>query len=324
MNIKLLLSSLIALGLLNCPRQKDDYDVETILWSADYSPDGKEIAVGGNHQKLFILDAQNLEVKKEIATPNTITCLDWHPDGKRIAVAVQIAESGPFLYNTQTTEHIFLDSISVVGARATAWSPDGNTLAVGDNEGFLLLYQKDGSLIQKMKVEKIITGLSWHPTQNLIATSGSQISLVNLDTEEIESFPLREEEVLYLCVDWHWSGLFFAAGDYGDFEKDYPPMLHFIHPFDGPKMKSEIGSKLEYRSIQWEEGQANIATASDGLRIWEFRNPWAKVLKHKKSSPPLWGLDWNRDGTQLVTTSGGGEVILWDQQFKEVKRVVLK
>ena len=137
-----------------------------ILWTTDWSPNGKYIAIGGNVDSLKIYNKGNLKIHKSIPVKNTITRIKWHPSINIIAVTTQMSNEKSFIFNFETNEKIELSGISPDGARGIDWNYTGEYLAVADNDGQILLYDINGKLLRKfvneVNLTKAITALDWH------------------------------------------------------------------------------------------------------------------------------------------------------------------
>jgi WD40 repeat protein len=66
-----------------------------ILWTTDWSPNGKFIAIGGNTDTLKIYFGRNLKPYKSLPVKNTITRVKWHP-AKNIIVVTAVWQNGGF------------------------------------------------------------------------------------------------------------------------------------------------------------------------------------------------------------------------------------
>ncbi|MFA0961165.1 WD40 repeat domain-containing protein [Roseivirga sp. BDSF3-8] len=299
-----------------CQQAFRNNNYDTIQWAAAWSPDGGRIATGGNNRGLLILGAPELVKQNHFAFTQTITSTAFHPTDPLLAVAIQLSGSRSHLINLETGEQTPLDSLSPFGARAVGWNPDGTLLALGDNEGNLVIYDRQSHFISKVKIDpKALTGLSWHPTKPLLAMTGSRISLYNIESEELITVQPRQHEVLMLCVDWHPSGNFFVTGDYGDKENDLPPLLQFRDE-QGNKIREVQKGKGEFRSVKWSPDGNTLATTSDKIRLWTSEG---EILKEKGLGAPLWGLSWNPAGDKLVTSSGKGQVVILDKTLQVEK-----
>ncbi len=63
-----------------------------ILWTTDWSPNGKYIAIGGNVDSLKIYNKGYLKIHKSIPVKNTITRIKWHPSINIIAITTQMSD----------------------------------------------------------------------------------------------------------------------------------------------------------------------------------------------------------------------------------------
>lgn len=251
----------------------------------------------------------------------TITGIAYSPDGSRLAVATQLSEEGSRIIDLQTGGTTLLDSLAAPGARGLAWSPDGNRLAVGDNKGMLHMYDRSGGHLQQVQADpKAITALSWHPQKPLIAITGSRLTIYHTDTEEMIAVQPRDEEVLMLCADWHPTRDMLVTGDYGDRDKDLPPMLQYWSE-KGEKIRETEAGALEFRSVKWSPDGSMLASTSDRLRLWSVAG---ELVSEKVLGAPLWGLDWHPEGNRLAVTTGTGEVIITDTKPAVLYRAELE
>lgn len=295
---------------------KSDFDFNKVLWTSDWNPKDDLIAIGGNWNEMQIVSSNNLKTVKTYEIANTITKIKWNIAGDAIAVTSQISNEPAILINIETDEIVKLNNISKDGARGLGWNYDGSILGVGDNEGYLTLFNGEGFFLRKIDLDqKAITGISWHPSKNILVAVGSQISIYNLDDDKLKTVKPREAEILMLCVEWHKSGDFFVTGDYGNFDKGYPPLLQFWTEL-GEKTKEIKESKAEYRNLRWSNDGKYLATASDKLRLW---NSGGELIRSRSLKSLLWGIDWNNDNSKLVVTSENGEITILNDKLKVIK-----
>lgn len=308
-NLILLVNTILALASCEKSFTQDDYS--KILWTADWSPDGNLIAVGGNAGALKILSGTDYSTIKHYPVPPTITKLKWHPNKELLAFSTQGSSQKTGILNLKTEEIITFDNIE--HARGLGWNHNGNYLAVGEGEGGLFIFTKEGDFVKKIEVDpKSITGLHWHPSENRILTVGSQIGIYDMQSDSVRLIKPRPQEVLMLCVEWHPSGDFFVTGDYGDYDHGYPALLQFWDA-NGQKLKEIVESKAEYRNLRWSSDGLQLATASDGIRLWSKEG---ELLQKASTKHLLWGIDWHPNVQHLITTSIKGEIQIWDKDLK--------
>jgi WD40 repeat protein len=302
---------------LSCSTTKSKFVYESVLWSTDWSPNGKLIAVGGNIGKLNLLTSDGLKIQKTFKKLNTITKVKWHPDGQLIAISRQGSDAQDPEDNKAEIINIADGStitLDVIHARGLGWANNGRMLAIGDGEGMLRIYSKTGYLIKEIQTDqKSITGLSWHPSSGRIVTIGSHIEIIEVGSEKRTKIIPREIEILMLSVEWHPLGEFFVTGDYGDYVLDYPPLLMFWDA-KGNKIREVNGSKAEYRNLKWTKNGDRLVTASDKVRIWSKEG---KLMKERSLGALLWGIDWNRKNDKIVVTSEDGRIFVLDEELIE-------
>jgi WD40 repeat protein len=281
-----------------------------ILWTTDWSPNGKFIAIGGNTDTLKIYSERNLKPFKSFNIKNTITRIKWHPSKNIIAVTTQMSADKSSIINLETNEKIVLNGISPEGARGIDWNNTGEYLAVADNEGQILIYNIKGELIRKFNNEntKSITAIAWHPKKNILTTVTDKIRFYDMEGNLLKSIKHRQEEVMLLSIAWHKSGSFFVTGDYGD-EKDKSLLQYWDE--NGKLLKSIDISKGEYRNLTWNSKGNRLATASEALRIWDTNG---KLISEGNSKDYLWGVSWNKQGNRIITSSREQNIILWNNK----------
>lgn len=311
---------LLSLPIFSWSQNSEIDSTKGLLWTASWSPDGKSIAVGGVQGALRFFSGEDYSLSKSLDFQNTITRLTWHPTEQKLIIGNQ--ENGTEAYisilDLERDHFLELQDIPAGGARAITWNHDGSLLAVGDYEGDLYIFSKEGKLIRKKSIEpKGFTGVSWHPSKNIIACVGSQIAIYDVDADQVSIIEDRPVEILMLSVAWHPSGDFFVTGDYGDYEFSYPALLQFWME-SGKQIRSISGSQAEYRNIYWNKDGSYLATASDALRIWSKEG---ELLHTGHSKHLLWGLSWSPDGQRIVTSSATGEIVIWDKEANRIQEI---
>jgi WD40 repeat protein len=286
-----------------------------ILWTADWSPNGKLVAIGGNVGALNIYDARTFKVKKSYPTKNTITRVTWHPTKNLLGVATQVSEDKCYILNLDTDEKIVLKGISPDGARGIDWNKSGELLAIGDNDGSVFIYNLKGELVNHFVIEgrKGITGLDWNPVKDEMIVVSDEIYLLKMDGTLLKYIKHRKEKVMMLSVAWHPSGTFFVTGDYGD---SVDKSLLQYWDTDGKLLQTIDKSIGEYRNLSWNGKGTKLASASESLRIW---NQKGTLLSEGKSIEYLWGVTWNKKGNRILTTNLKQGIVLWDEKAEVVK-----
>ena len=287
-----------------------------ILWTTDWSPNGKYIAIGGNVDSLKIYNKGNLKIHKSIPVKNTITRIKWHPSINIIAVTTQMSNEKSFIFNFETNEKIELSGISPDGARGIDWNYTGEYLAVADNDGQILLYDIKGKLLRKfvneVNLTKAITALDWHSKKNILTTVTDKIRFFDIEGNLLKSIRHRQENIMLLSIAWHKTGDFFVTGDYGD-EKDKSLLQYWSET--GELLKTIDISKGEYRNLAWNAKGDRLASASDALRIWDIKG---NLISEGNSKDYLSGVSWNEKGSRIITSSIEQRIILWNKKAERI------
>ena len=307
------------------PRQKPQYNdsVYQQFWTADWSPDGELIAVGGVDSLLRIYAAGDLKLAASLPVNSWIHSVKWHPERKKLAIAT--LDKYILLWDRETGKMIPLPHKG--GARAVGWNYDGQLLAVGDLDGVLKIWDHNGNLLRTIEksydpdvVGKSYLGLDWHPSKNEFVAINYHITLFDTAGHIVKVMEHPNKEAIMLCVKWHPSGAFFVIGDYGHnwSGENVPSLLHFWTA-EGRLLQSVSGSKGEYRNISWNQKGTRLATASDVLRIWTKEG---SLLYQGEADGTnyLWGIDWKDSGNKIVTASRHKTVALWDSTARLLKR----
>ena len=303
---------------MGCGEKEREFTLRDILWSATWSPNDQSINIGGNSGYVYWFSGSDYSLKDTIPTPETISNLAWDPSGDLLVVSTQTSLENSYLIDVNNMGKKHLDSLYSSGARGISWKSDGSKFALGDNEGRVLIYDRDGNFIKAIKADpKSITGLDWHPNQNILVTVGSRIEIIDLDNDTSSVIIPREEEVLLLCVQWHPSGEFFVTGDYGIPEKSMQPLLQFWEP-NGDPIKEVSGMKSEIRRIRWTDDGQLLAVASNMVFLFDYNGT---LVRQNDLNTNLWGIDWNSSGSHLVTSSETGDIYILNDKLKVVKKL---
>ncbi len=290
-------------------------DADDIMWTANWSSDGKIIATGGADGVLRMFDGNHYDLISEDSTGYGIERLRWHPRENILAVTGW----DTYLLDVGTGNKIPLKAFRDQAGRSIAWDKDGRRIVIADYEGRISLWLANGNLLSTIqkKTTKSYVAVNWHPNgKEIIAMAGS-VRRYKLPSEKlVQQFKTRPEDVLLLSVEWHPSGKFFVIGDYG-VPGEYPPVLEWFDK-DGNSIRASEAGKAEYRNLSWSPDAELLASAGDALRIWSKDG---ELLYTGDSDANIWGVDWSPDGDRIVTSSETGEIVIWDKEAKRVHSV---
>jgi WD40 repeat protein/serine/threonine protein kinase/DNA-binding XRE family transcriptional regulator len=131
--------------------------VLALIMVASWSPDGRRIAAGSSPSpnSVIIWDAATgaellaVDTHGELCeeTFNLVRDMAWSPDGRRLAVAAQDAESGAgcgvVVIDTSTGDTLLTLSEDESASRSLEWLPDGSIILTGHEDGQIRLWDTE-------------------------------------------------------------------------------------------------------------------------------------------------------------------------------------
>ncbi|MGB4771873.1 MAG: hypothetical protein WBP58_10460 [Chitinophagaceae bacterium] len=276
------------------------------VWTAEWKPDGSILTLGGDDSTLWIYNGNDLRLSKTVSVNAMVLSLAWHPRKPLLAIATR---TGVQFWNPDTgilTTAIGFSS----GGRGIGWNYDGSLLALADGNGVIQVADADGKVIRSIPKEDRNSYLTmhWHPFKNLILTGGDDLRIWDTAGHALNIFRHRNEFTGILSVRWHPSGNFFAVGDYGHEKEGMPTVLQFWKA-DGTLIKTIAGHHAEIRNMRWNHDGSKLATAADGLRVWDKEG---KLLRAMPTKYHLWALAWRPDSKQIISMPfEGGDLLAW-------------
>ena len=271
-------------------------DVDALDWSFDDQFIVTAIDSTAAPGRIRIFKEQNTQLSFIVGiTPaggsnKTVNDVRWHPT-KNIIAAVRNASSGgneifTFSFDSQTEIIAPVASVSYSGnARACAWHPTGNFLAVGGtgNSAELRIYSVDGS--------------------------GNLTQVININVA-----PNRD--VQSKCLDWDAGGNFLAVGL--NASGSNPTVLVYEFNAGVPSLVLNVSIDVGFvRSIAWNKqfssliavGLDNVELPSDLVQILEHNSVAATLsvlLTQPGFTSDIHGINWSPDGVCLAT---GADVV---------------
>jgi WD40 repeat protein len=276
------------------------------VWTAEWKPDGSILTLSGDDSTLWIYDGKDLRLSKTVSVGVMVLGLAWHPQKPLLAIATR---NGVQFWNPDTgilTEATGFSS----GGRGIGWNYDGSLLALADGNGVVQIADADGKVIRSIPKEDRNSYLTmhWHPFKNLILTGGDDLRIWDTAGHALNIFRHRKEFTGILSVRWHPSGNFFAVGDYGHEKEGMPTVLQFWKA-DGTLIKSMAGHHAEIRNLRWSHDGSQLASAADGLRVWDKEG---KLLRTMPAKHHLWALAWSPDSKRIASMPfEGGDLLVW-------------
>ncbi len=227
--------TLLALGCSDhCVRLVDTKDLSPIarlLHSAyplavAFSPDGKEIAGGGRNGEIFQWSS-DLWDNNEVRRGMEHWQLPLAVSGQGAVATCEDSETGfrLKLWDTVGNRETFLTDVTSTSVLpfppAIAVSPDGRTVAIGCNDGFIRLWSLDQErVVREYQVHGTrINSLSYSSDGELLASGGREpgVTVMNVKSGVPLALPLGfDNDIEVISVAFSSKGLLAAAGGVWD------------------------------------------------------------------------------------------------------------
>ena len=160
-----------------------------------------------------------------------------------------------------------------------SWSPDGQTLASGSDDGIIKLWSREGQLLQTLKGhESSVISVSWSPDGKTLA-SGSDDKTIKLWSREGQLLQtLKGHENWVNSVSWSPDGKTLASGS-GD-------KTIKLWSREG-KLLQTLKDEASVSSVSWSPDGKTLASGSDDntIKLWHFDLEELMV----------WSCEWMKD-----------------------------
>jgi len=285
-----------------------------------FSPDSTQLAAAGRDQKVHIWDATTgVELITLAGHTEFVIDAAFSPDGKHLASG---GYNGTVKIWSLEPSHEVL-TIPNVSTNRFAVSPDGmHVAAFNPSTGKLNLLQvwdlETGELVFEQAAHDNGMGVAYNPDGKEIATGGSDLTIKIWDALSGKLIhTLSVEDTTIYGIAYRPDGKVFAAvGTSGMIQIFDRATGNALHSWDAGLGKlsnvvfSPDGSRLAV--VSPEKNDAKVFDANTGEELL--------VLKGHTNSN--WGIDYNSDGTRLVTAGRDATVRIWNANTGELLKTL--
>jgi WD40 repeat protein/serine/threonine protein kinase len=276
--------------------------------SVAFSPDGLSLASGSMDAtvRLWRLadDAEAPAVLKDTGRQR-VHGLAYSRDGRVLAAAYA---TGIMLWDAERGRAL-ANVARPVATFSVAFSPDGRSLAVGDNAGTVSVHDaRDGRELAANKAHAdTVKGVAYSPDGLTLATAGYDGTVKLLDAATLRvlrSFKAHGRRVF--CVTYSPDGKTLATGGSD----------HAIKLWDAAtarELASLSGHTYWVHSLAFSPDGSRLASGAGDMtaRLWDVRGG-SELLRLRGHSGEVMAVAFSHDGKRLATASTDATVRLWD------------
>jgi WD40 repeat protein len=284
------------------------------VWSFDWSPDGRWLAVAQLYGSITVWDGESFELSRTLlkTASDSVPSVSWSPDSKRLAAG--FFESGKIrIWDMDSGEENTSITTGSRQMRQVAWSPDGRSLASTDNEKFIKVWEANtGNQLFEINNQTIpdqsvnTWTLCWSPDGSQIATGSTDGVIRVWDLAKKKAIaPLKSNSGVVVCVAWHPKLPQLVSG-----HEDHCVRVWNLN--NSKPTREFRGHNAQVRRAVWNPEGTQLASAGyDGsLRIWDVNEDDQNQLLHCRERVET--MDWDPVSSQLASGGNGIDAFVWD------------
>ena len=291
---------------------------ETSVFSAAFSPDGKQLATIGDDGTTILWDANT--GKELLRLPGTTQPSDlyteqrvaYSPDGKLLAAC----DSNQLkVYDSATGELIMGLSGHEKDVISIAFSPDSKYLATGSVDTTIRLWDAStGDLVRVLEGHSAeVGGLAFSPEAKFLLSSGEDGMLIIWDVTTGELLRRLPDFTVYK-VSFNPAGTQVAAATFNGLQiRAYAPdsaELIFLEESEVMTTIPDASMGIFSPDGKWLAAVSLSTASGNTLKLWDA-NTGQELLTLAGHTGWLSGLAFSPDGKRLASTSLDGTVRIW-------------
>jgi WD40 repeat protein len=228
------------------------------VWALAWSPDGSLLAIGSIvsflNPTIQLRDPTGILIKTMTTkySGGKFYNLVWSPDGGRLLGGATDYK----LWRRDGSEVAYFSSCEFcTPSWGAAWSPDGSTFAIGDENGSLQLYDRDGHPGVRHQSNFDVNSIAWSPDGSLLAAGR--------DVWRSDGTHLTGINGSVTSVAWSADGQYLAVA---------AGKLITLVRADGLHIVELKDHTATVNRVAWSPTQAVLASASDDetIRLWRL------------------------------------------------------
>ena len=200
-----------------------------------------------------------------------------------------------------------------------AWSPTGDTLALGSGNGVVQLWDPQKGELRHTLSEHTaaIWGVAWSPDGSILASGSADCTIRLWDVQTGKHhYTFSGHTAAVYSITWSPDGNTLASGS-----EDYTIKLWDVQT--GMLRYTLLGHMNIINSVAWSPDGSILASGSDDctVRLWD---PWSGQLRNILEGHTDWvnSVAWSSDGNTLASGSTDNTVRLWDPWSGQLRNIL--
>ncbi len=273
-------------GELRCRLEQSENQRQIIIRSMVFSPDGKQIAIGGYDNYLRVWNAINGELLYELEHDSSVAGVDFSPDGRVLVSASKDATVR--FWDAQTGESLFVLNGFTQGLQYVAYLENGTKLLVGRlYDNIFQEYSLDADYLPTIQLDIMMDAGPMFPDYSPADRTTTSQVYISPDTLKIA--------VLLNGMVQIWN--------LGDGQ----------HLLDLPGYNSPVSVLAFSPDGRW------LAVAAHTIHLWQVPNREFEATL-EIGDTVLWAIVFHPNSKQLAVATGGGDVEIWDIESRQKLR----
>lgn len=258
----------------------------------------------------------------ELADDFYLNLVDW---GQQDVLAVGLAKA-VYMWNAATGTVSNLCCFTEATVASLNWSPSGNQIAVGTNDGSVLIFdvaKGEGSLLCELRGHGLrVASLSWN-SPNVISSGSQDRLILNRDIRQgsswVSKFRKHTQEVCGLR--WNSSGDTASSSSSADNLLASGGNDNKLLVWDGRNATEPLYEFTDFdaavKAIAWSPHQRGLLAAGGGtadkrIRFWNANT--GAHLQDIDTGSQVCNLAWSKTSREIVSTHGfsHNQITIWD------------
>ena len=186
------------------------------------------------------------------------------------------------------------------GIWTTEWSGDGKYIAVAGDDSTIWLYNSSNySLYKSFKANSMVKGLSWHPTENLLAIANMKgVQLLDVKTETLTT--LTDIKTGGRGIGWNYNGQLLALADGNG-------VVQIMNKYGKLQRSIPKNERKSFLSIHWHPSRNIILTGGDEIILFDTTGRQLNIFRIRDQYTGILSVRWHPSGEFFASGDYGHE-----------------